>query len=322
MQPLISSAWNRTQQAFRPSTRSAHYTHFKTYLSFTGYMKVAPHLTVATVLAFMEYLTQNAISPKVLQNYISSIRTVAKSYGWDTSALSHYSVSHLLRSLRINSTFSPTVRGIFDLHTLELISKSCDLLDDLKLYRAVYLLAFFAFLRMSNVAPHSRREFDPNIHLLRQDISFAFPGAKILLKWTKTLQDHKAHHIVHVPKLQNTWLCPVFALQNLLLSRPLQPKDPLFVTLASPHTVIIDTHIRDKLKWILAKIGLSPHGLGFHAFRRSGATLAFDNGVALEDIMAHGLWRSSAVWTYLKASLRAPSVIPKAFASVIPPSFP
>ena len=116
------------------------------------------------------------------------------------------------------------------------------------------------------------------------------------------------------------WLCPVRALQSLLSSRQLPLHHPLFAHKFFPHLPVIDTHIRDVLRDILARIGLPTAGLGFHAFRRSGATLAFDNNVALEDIMAHGLWRSSAVWIYLQGASKASSRVPSAFASLIPPS--
>ena len=41
-------------------------------------------------------------------------------------------------------------------------------------------------------------------------------------------------------------------------------------------------------------------GHGFHSFRRSGVTLAFDHNIQLQNIMAHGLQRSSLVWIYLQ----------------------
>ena len=54
-------------------------------------------------------------------------------------------------SISINSSFNPTPRGIFDIKTLTSISSTCDILHDPPLYRAAFLLAFFAFLIMYNV---------------------------------------------------------------------------------------------------------------------------------------------------------------------------
>ena len=284
---------------------------------FVTYMGIQPRFTIQTVLSFLEFLYSNAVSPRVIANYVSSLKTAAKKYKWDSEPLHHQLVSAYLRSISINSTFTPTPRGTFGLETLTGISKACDRLQDPVLYRAILLTSFFAFLRMSNIAPHSRARFDPGRHLLRQEIIFASPGAHILLKWSKTMQNRTAHQFVQIPQLPNSDLCPVTAIQSLLDSRPLPPTSPLFVHEKPDCLVVIDTTIRDALKSILLHIVHPSEGFGFHVFRRSGATVAFDHQVPLEHIMAHGLWRSNAVWNYLQTSSVDPSSVPLAFASLI-----
>ena len=122
---------------------------------------------------------------------------------------------------------------------------------------------------------------------------------------------------MQIPHLLNSDLCPVTASKSLLDSRPLPPTSPLFVHEKPGCLLVIDTTIRDALRSILLHIGLPSVGFGFHAFRRSGATVAFDHQVPLEHIMAHGLWRSNAVWNYLQTSSVAPSSVPLAFAFLI-----
>ena len=235
----------------------------------------------------------------------------------DHSATSHPLTIRYIRGLSLHSPFRPTPRGVFDVPTLYLISQQCDNLSDPILFRAIFLTVFYGFLRMSNIAPHSLRQFDPNKHFLRQDLIFAPPGAHLILKWCKTMQDNKSHHVIQIPQIDNFWLCPVRALKALLASRPLQVTDPLFVNRHPPFNQIIDTVIRDALKQILAKFRISLTGHGFHTFRRSGTTLAFDNNIPLQNIMAHGLWRSPAVLTYLQNATQASSTIPSTFASVL-----
>ena len=281
-------------------------------------MQLPPEPSVHSLLAFLEYLHTNSISHKVILNYLSSLKKTSIKYSWNPSPFSHRLITEYLRSISINSRFCPTHRGIFDLSTLALISRTCDILEDLILFRSIFLLAFFAFLCMSNIAPHSRFKFDKNRHILRQDIIFAQPGAHILLKWTKTLQQSNAHHFVQIPVLSNSVICPVRALTALLASRNTPPDSPLFAHINPPHLPVIDITIRDALRKILDHIGIPSLGHVFHTFRRSGATLEYDNNVQLQHIMAHGLWRSSAVWTYLQNASLAPSIIPATFASVIP----
>ena len=198
---------------------------------------------------------------------------------------------------------------------------ACDILPDPILYRAIFLLAYFGYLRMSNIAPHSLAAFYSSKQFLRQDIIFGPPGAHLIIKWTKTLQDHKSHHVIQIPSIDNIFLCPVRALQALLKSRPLPPTFPLFANFSYPHSQVIDTHIRNSLEKVLAFKKFSLKGFGFHTFRRSGATFAFDHNVALQNIMAHGLWCNSAVWIYLQNASQAPSIIPMTFTSHIPSHF-
>ena len=158
-------------------------------------------------------------------------------------------------------------------------------------------------------------------HLNRQDVIFAPPGAHILLKWAKTLQDRVGHHVIQIPSLDHSLLYPVLALKNLLNSSPVPPSAPLFAANSPPFHPIIDTHIRDALRAIVRSLNLDPVEYGFHAFRRSGATLAFDSQVPLQNIMAHGLWKSPSIWTYLQNASTAASIVPSTFSSVIPSSF-
>ena len=123
------------------------------------------------------------------------------------------------------------------------------------------------------MAPHTSSKFYPDFNFLRQHLIFAPPGTHLLIKWTKTLQHHKPHYLIQLPSIKNYFLCPVRAFQALLGSRPLLPTAPLFANNFHPYAQVIDTHIRDALKRVLAHRNLSTTGHSFHTFRRSGATL-------------------------------------------------
>ena len=245
---------------------------------------------------------------------------MSKLYRIPSENLYHHSVNLYMRSITINLAFRPIPRGSFDIPTLLQISQACNSLSDPPLVRAIFLLAFFGFLRMSNIAPHSIAAFDYSRHLNRQYIIFAPPGAHVLIKWAKTLQDRVGHHIIQIPQIHHPFLCPVQALLQLLQSRPLQPTFPLFSSKDFPHHPIIDTKIRDALRSILTSLKIDLKGHGFHSFRKSGVTLAFDCQVPLENIMAHGSWKSPSIWTYLQNASTAASTIPSTFAAVIPSS--
>ena len=281
--------------AHRPATNSIHKLHFKTYLKFLNFYHLPLDFSLQNILWFLQFLKDNSLAPKVIQGYVSSLRAMCSLYALEHSALQHYRVHLMLRSIRINTNFQPRQKGVFDLNLMEKISSACNMTGDPKLFRAAFLMAFFGFLRMSNIAPHSAVAYTPERHILRQDIVFKQPGTHVVIKWAKTLQDKSKIHIIQLPSLQNRQLCPTLAIYNLLQDRILPPDSPLFAAREHPHKQVIDTHFRDALKMILTHLGESQPGLGFHAFRRSGATFAFDHKVPLQAIMNHGMWKSSAV---------------------------
>ena len=56
------------------------------------------------------------------------------------------------------------------------------------IYKALYLTAFFSFLRILNFVPHSIANYSPAKQLAMADVIFAPPGALLLIKWCKTMQ--------------------------------------------------------------------------------------------------------------------------------------
>ena len=114
------------QTRHHPGTK----THFKTFLSVLLFYDLPIEISVRNLLIFLEFLARNAISPRVVRNYFSSISSLSKFFNLDTSDLSHPAVIRFLRGLSINSPFRPTPRGIFDIRTMYAISKACDSLRD------------------------------------------------------------------------------------------------------------------------------------------------------------------------------------------------
>ena len=76
---------------------------------------------------------------------------------------------------------------------------------------------------------------------------------------------------------------------------------------------VIAMRVRSFFKTCIIGLGLNPKDYTFHAFRRSGASFAFDNNVDLIAIKQHGNWRSKAVWSCLSSTPKAASIIPTTF---------
>ena len=88
-----------------------------------------------------------------------------------------------------------------------------------KIFKAVYLLIFFHFLRLSNFVPHCVRDFSPLKHLAR-DVMFKPGTVVVLIKWSKTMHKNNQVKLISVPRLLESPICPVRALSNALALTP------------------------------------------------------------------------------------------------------
>ena len=185
------------------------------------------------------------------------------------------------------------------------------------IFKAVYLLAFFGFLRLSNLVPHSLSSYFHMKQLSKGDFFFMAKEGIILLKWTKTLQNHNQARLLKLPILNND-LCQVRAIKNCLKLVPGGNNAPMFqFNLFGRWTPLTDTRVRKHLKNILMLLGMSPDFITFHSSRRSGATLAFNHNVPLQDIQRHGTWTSDCVWRYVTDSTDCGSQVAQMFAALL-----
>ena len=168
--------------------------------------------------------------------------------------------------------------------------------DDGIVYQALFTLAFWVFFLDYQHWCLYVNCFDPSRFPLVLDLMRTPPGVQMLLKHAKNMQGSSEFKIVYIPKLRNSTVCPVIALQSLIGTMD-QRTDPLFmVNIKGTRSVF--THC-------IKNMGLYPQEFGFHAFRRSGACFAFNANHPLEYIKVHGYWKMNAAWMYLKNAPKA-----------------
>ena len=136
---------------------------------------------------------------------------------------------------------------------------------------------------------------------------FGITRAVLLIKWSKTIQNRRDFVTISLPDLAGSHLCPVSALKVMFQFFPVSDNSPLFVTDSVAHK-----HLKD----VSGFLGLNP-SLTFHDFRRGGSAWVFQNGVPLEHIMKHGIWKSDAIWTYLSSAIPAVSPVALAFQQAL-----
>ena len=230
---------------------------------------------------------------------MAALRALHIIHGLPTLPMKDERISLFLKSLKINKVFAHKITPVLATDLLLQIVKTCEAFEHFIVYKALYVFTFISFLRMSNILPHSIKDYDYSRHIPRGNIILSQVGATIIIKWSKTIQNRTDIQTIAIPTLGSSPLCPIAAITELLHTYSGSDNDPLFMIYNKQRLIILtDSMARKHLKRISQTLQLNPH-LIFHSFRRAASTWAFQYGV---HIKAHGTWKSDAVWTYLKAS--------------------
>ena len=285
---LATLASNRLLQGFWPATIKQYQRMWQDFMLFQVAAGLPPcQVDIHVLLSFMEFLNQNGHSKPNIANYMAAVRTLHIIYGLPALPFQDHRIQLYLKALQINAPLKPSSRPSIDISTLQALLAFCDTRPHPLTFKALYLTCFFSFLRLSNILPHSVSTFDGTRHLARGDFLTSGEGAVLLIKWSKTIQDRKSITTIPLPLLGSSPLCPIFALTAMIQQMPAHSNDPLFIIKKLHHIQpLTDSLARKHLKTASQFLHIFP-SLTFHAFRRAGASWAFNHGVPLEHIMRH-----------------------------------
>ena len=138
-----------------------------------------------------------------------------------------------LRPLKINKILSLNLQFTVTESLLHSLLQACISFEYPFIFQAQYTFVFFPFLRMSNVLPHTKNSFDPSRHLCRGDAVFTKTRVTILSKWSKSNRKTKQVQTLAIPKLGDSPISPIRALQHMIALVPGDPNDSLFMVLGN-----------------------------------------------------------------------------------------
>ena len=296
-------ASERLAQAYRPSMHS-HLRHaMRKFVAFSvDYNINLEGICERDVISYIEYLVIKGFKYKSIVTHMSLLKNCFHEYLLPFQLLESRNVKLMLRACSLTMDFAPVLKGIFSLEILTQIIRACHILDQPSMYRCLFLLAFFGFLRISNLVPPSGCSFDPFRHLTRGDLIHAYPGLQLVVKWSKTIQSCSAFKTIPIATIAGSPLCPVAAFHTYTRCFPATQDHPMFYYYkpSGQITLLTEPRVRTALATILRALHLNPKLYTFHTFRHSGATLAYNLGVPMQDIQHHGTWISNAVWSYIQ----------------------
>lgn len=171
---------------------------------------------------------------------------------------------------------------------------------------ALFLVAFYSFLRKSNLVVDAINVVSPKV-LLCSNLSTSAVGFQLQVSHTKTIQFRQRILSIPLPEIAGSSLCPVAALrQHFAINRlSISSQTPLFSVWCNSlrkHKPITYAQFSSFLKSCVLYLGLDPATFSPHSFRRGGASFAFACGVPSELIQLQGDWKSDAYLVYLHMS--------------------
>ena len=172
---------------------------------------------------------------------------------------------------------------------------------------ALFLVAFFSFLRNSNLVVKNMRSVSSVKVLCCSHLILNENTAFLRILATKTIQFAQRSLNIPLPVIPGSILCPVAALHTHLKLNQVPASAPLFSVPASDSEsvqAITYPQFSRFLPRSLQAIGADPSEFSpsFHSFRRGGATFAFDCGLPAELIKLQGDWCSDAYLVYLETT--------------------
>ena len=318
MVALQQQAFARIQAALRPRTASAYSAGFRQFLAFTVKMCLDQPHEEAVLLLYLEYLAQQGLKSNSIRNQVSILKHYFALLKWPTQVFNSRNIQMLIKSVQRNSVIAVKLKGVIDLKMLKKLVRKTRTYTNGEIFAAVFTVAFFGFFRLSTLLPNKSTEFDGTRFPVQNDLVFGPPGVHMIVTCSKTMQNSNEMQVVQLPNLIAQEFCPVMALKKLLKIVPQGKNLPDFQIITKRGWMVLTApRVRSFLKLVITSMGLNPSTYTTHAFRRSGASLAFDNNIELSKIKQHGSWKSEAIWTYLRSTPKAASAVPRTFQQLM-----
>ncbi|CAG2245756.1 unnamed protein product [Mytilus edulis] len=157
------------------------------------------------------------------------------------------------------------------------------------------------FLKASNLVSRSSTSFNSREQLIRDNVVVSEKGILLLLKWSKTRQNHDYTHQVSLCCSVEPSICPARAYKHLVSLIPGDKNAPVFALPVHGKLLPLSRSVLlNRFRELIVLVGLDPSVYSFHSLRHGGATLATKAGIPEILLKHHGDLRSDCFQTYIK----------------------
>ena len=183
---LHSAAVTRQAQPLRPGIQDNYCSAQRSFLGFCRRNHLDPcDLGPLDVAAFMEVLADQRLTLGTIKNYICAIKFLFNTWQVNQSVFSSFSWTLTARALSHTIRFAPPYGPAITWDHLEDLVQYASRHPSLTVLKCALTLAFFAFLRASNLAPKSTKRFDSTRPPCPADVSPDGEDLLFHLRWLK-----------------------------------------------------------------------------------------------------------------------------------------
>ena len=185
--------------------------------------------TVECLCLYAQFLSRSMQATDTIRNYLSGVRTLHVLCDVTYLGKESIELKLMLRGLSRRNPHMVKQAAPLSPNILFRLAATLDLNKPLDVTMwSLMLLAFFTMSRKSNLVVTGKKKFDAKKQLCRSDVQVGAQGLLVTFKWSKTNQFGKRAHVVPIPAIPNSVLCPVYAYKEMLSMCPGEPGDPAF----------------------------------------------------------------------------------------------
>ena len=283
--PTTWTSYDRSIQSFK----RFYFSHYSTHCAL-------PY-TPQAVAAFISHLSLLNQAPSTIATHLSALAHAHKLLHLPDPTQSYLVRQIQLGSRRLNPTHDtrqPITKSILHqlLESIPLLSPSPYMSS---LYRSLFLLSFYAFLRAGEATVSGPQ----SLHTLRMSNILISQSNSHLPSLTITFTSYKhsngSPYVITIPTQPPP--CPVQSLRQFLQYRG---ESPGFLYLTPLNLPLSRHQLAAFLTLTLQYSGYDPKLYNTHSFRIGAASHAASQGFTPLQIQRMGRWRSDAVLKYLR----------------------
>lgn len=251
------------------------------------------------VIRFAAQLSLAGRAHTTAQTYIAGIANHHKLNGWDDPTkhfVLHKVMEGFKRSDRRTDSRVPITIDLMKV-LLPALQNTCSSVYEQHLFKAAFLLAFFGFLRIGEVAV-DRKNDGLGRAIQLNDIKIHDNGQQMDLRIKFSKNDQLGRSVIlKLGALENAELCPLQAVRSYITMRG-RNDGPLFMHFGG--TPLTRYQFSSMLQAVAVATGNGVLKLRSHSFRIGAATTASLCGLSEDRIKVLGRWKSNAYQRYIR----------------------